>query len=579
MTSLTLLADGKAVKEVHLSEPGQTIQFSAQFTPANATNTVLTWGSNTVSTGTIDENGLFTAHDYGGTNVYASANDGSGMFEYIRVYVDRPPVQATSVEVAPWTVIGKYKGETIQLQATVTPENADRSQMEWWSEDESLCTVDQNGLVTTVNYGDCDIYYGIKNNEDLSDHCTIIMDDPSWYIYATGIEVDGDNEVTVLQDKPLTVWFKQTPINVSYLSHAELLNNPELQSPDAENLLDFYAPNSGTEPDAMGRSALTIVPRMDVQLDGPRTIDVAVGASFYDGVQPYCMLKVTVVPASYFTEYSVEGIPVNYHLTDINKNTCEVYAEHNEMGAEIDPELDDDVAIPAIPENAEGKLTIPSKAGDYWVTHISARAFQKCTGITEVEIEEGVSSIGAKAFSRKLTSLRKVTLPSTISELGSECFATNGMDYEYDEEGYPLAPLREVTILAKTPPTGPEEMPIEDTNAFYGLPSDAVLYVPAGCKEAYNKMPWFGEVYNAEWDYTEHGWFSRIEELPAYPDIEGDANGDGQVDISDLATVIAYVVSHKTPGTFLKKSADVNHDGKVDGEDIKAISQLLMAAE
>ena len=568
MTSLTLLADGKAVEEVHLSKPGQTIQFSAQFTPSNATNTVLTWGSNTVRTGTIDENGLFTALDYGGTVVYASANDGSGMFEYIRVYVDRPPVQATNVEVIPWTVRGKYLGETIQLQANVTPENADRSKMEWWSSNPNRSKVDQNGLVTTVSYGDCDIFYGIKDNAQLRGQCSIIMDNPDWSIYATGIEVDGSNEVTVLQDKPLTVWFNMTPINVSYLCLAELLNNPDLQSPDAKDILDFDASRMGTEPNALGRSALTIIPRMDVKLDGPRTVDVVVGASFHDGVEPYCILKVTVVPASYFNEDSEEGISVNYHVTDLATNTCEVYAELVKENEEYikDQELDDFMAVPAIIENSKGKLTIPTKAGDYWVTHISDRAFQKCTGITEVEIEEGVRSIGAKAFSRRLNSLTKVTLPSTISELGSECFAASGGDYA-------LAPLREVTILAKTPPTGPEDMPIENISAFDGISEEAVLYVPAGCKEVYSVFPWYSD------DEGMPGWFSRIEELPVYPDIEGDANGDAKVDISDLATVIAYVVSHKTPGTFLKKSADVNHDGKVDGEDIKAISQLMIAAE
>ena len=569
MTSLTLLADGKAVEEVHLSEPGQTIQFSAQFTPANATNTVLTWGSNTVSTGTIDENGLFTAHDYGGTNVYASANDGSGMFEYIRVYVDRPPVPATSVKVAPWTVRGKYLGETIQLQANVTPENADRSQMEWWSSNPNRSKVDQNGLVTTVSYGDCDIFYGIKDNAQLRGQCSVIMDDPDWYIAATDIAIEGETEITILQDEPAhRVYFQQTPINAN--SHA-IWNGGD---PDNQEFLDCTLGSNAS--DEYGRSYLDISPR-----EGGRTgtVNVTFCPSSWDyeacsGVAPTCTLKVNVVDPIFFTENSVEGIPVKYHVTDLAANTCEVYGEHVE--GVIDQELDAEKYIPAIPTSAEGKLTIPTKAGGYWVTHISDCAFQKCSKLTEVEIEEGVRSIGEKAFSRKLNSLKKVMLPSTISELGQDCFAASGGDYGCDNEGYSLAPLCEVTILAKTPPTGPEEWDWENeciTNAFDNLAPIAVLYVPAGCKAAYSVFPWYSN------DQEMPGWFSRIEELPVYPDIEGDANGDAKVDISDLATVIAYVVSHKTPGTFLKKSADVNHDGKVDGEDIKAISQMMIAAE
>ena len=44
-------------------------------------------------------------------------------------------------------------GETAQLEATITPEDAVTSALHWTSSDESVATVDQNGLVTALKEG------------------------------------------------------------------------------------------------------------------------------------------------------------------------------------------------------------------------------------------------------------------------------------------------------------------------------------------------------------------------------------------------------------------------------------------
>lgn len=136
-------------------------------------------------------------------------------------------------------------------------------------------------------------------------------------------------------------------------------------------------------------------------------------------------------------------------------------------------------------------VTLPSS-----VTSIGDYAFDSCEGIKKV-VMPGVKTIGhwsfrncyeleSLEFSEKLTSIgnycfdknlkiTEVTLPATVTNIGGYAF-----------EGNPQ--LTKVTCYATTPPAikkgyldGDEIYTIFD-DADYG---DRVLYVPAGCVEAY----------------------------------------------------------------------------------------------
>ena len=60
---------------------------------------------------------------------------------------------ATNITLTPDSAILTKKGETVQLIATVTPENTLDKKVIWSSSDSSVATVDANGLVTAVSNG------------------------------------------------------------------------------------------------------------------------------------------------------------------------------------------------------------------------------------------------------------------------------------------------------------------------------------------------------------------------------------------------------------------------------------------
>ena len=111
-------------------------------------------------------------------------------------------------------------------------------------------------------------------------------------------------------------------------------------------------------------------------------------------------------------------------------------------------------------------ITIPDG-----VTSIGSYAFSGCSSLVNVTILDGITSIGNSAFS-DCYSLASITIPSSVTSISDYAFGTC-----YGMAGYHLKP--------KTPPT------MSSVNAFSGIPSDCVIYVPAGCLEAYqNATNW-----------------------------------------------------------------------------------------
>ena len=117
-------------------------------------------------------------------------------------------------------------------------------------------------------------------------------------------------------------------------------------------------------------------------------------------------------------------------------------------------------------------ITIPNS-----VTSIGDYAFFWCTGLTSVTIPNSVTSIGENAF--YCSGLTSVTIGKSVTSFGNEAFRCHS--------------LTSVTIKAKTPPT--------IGYSTFSNASNATLYVPIGCKAAYQaKNNWmnFKEIIEIE---------------------------------------------------------------------------------
>ena len=153
---------------------GETLQLTATVLPEDATDQSVTWSSIDEGVATVDETGKVTAVAPGTATITATTNDGSNLSAACTVTVKPAVVPATSVTLNE-TTAEVTVGETLQLTATVAPENASNPTVTWSSSDDAIATVDANGLVTAVAAGTAIITASTTDGSNLSASCEVTV--------------------------------------------------------------------------------------------------------------------------------------------------------------------------------------------------------------------------------------------------------------------------------------------------------------------------------------------------------------------------------------------------------------------
>lgn len=157
VTDALVIANGLTVlPESATLEVGQTLQMDAVFDPDNTTDQSIRWSSSDESIITINEDGLVTGVAVGQatiTAIYYNTPDGTPWVRYAKIVVEPATVVATGFEVTPDSANIKVR-ETFRITPVFTPENTTDKTVEYQSTDESVATVDENGVVRGVGAGD-----------------------------------------------------------------------------------------------------------------------------------------------------------------------------------------------------------------------------------------------------------------------------------------------------------------------------------------------------------------------------------------------------------------------------------------
>ncbi len=184
-----MLAEQISLDKTSLTLHGnESQQLTATVLPAEASQELM-WTSSDESVATVSQSGLVSAVAAGNAVITATTTDGTDLSASCDVTVSQ--VQAESIQLNV-TTAGLNEGSTLQLTATVLPEECDIKTVIWASNNPSVATVDSNGLVTTHSVGTATITAITTDGSNLSTTCTVTL-------LPVGVkgDVNDDNRVDI----------------------------------------------------------------------------------------------------------------------------------------------------------------------------------------------------------------------------------------------------------------------------------------------------------------------------------------------------------------------------------------------
>ena len=119
---------------------------------------------------TVDEDGKVYANNVGKTQIFVSTKD-NRYADYCEIEVTTDDIEVESIELDKYSVAG-VKNETIQINATVYPANATYQEVDWYTADNSIATVSENGEIVIHKEGKTTLYAYSKTGSCIAE-CSV----------------------------------------------------------------------------------------------------------------------------------------------------------------------------------------------------------------------------------------------------------------------------------------------------------------------------------------------------------------------------------------------------------------------
>ena len=171
------IVEANFVMDVTLSEDnvkiaqGKSMQLTANITPADADNQELEWESSDENVVMVTSTGKIVGMGIGTAVITATAKDTGATYGTCTVTVIDGSL-ITNIELNTASEILSI-GESLQLTATITPENAKNKELEWKSSNEDVAMVTSNGKVVAMDKGIAVITATATDGSGVSASCTI----------------------------------------------------------------------------------------------------------------------------------------------------------------------------------------------------------------------------------------------------------------------------------------------------------------------------------------------------------------------------------------------------------------------
>lgn len=153
---------------------GDTAQIVATVYPSTVSNKNVLYESDAPDIVEVSDTGLLTAKAEGSAVITVTSEATSSVTATVEVTVSEAVIPVESITLN-YSTASMLVGETLQLEATVLPENATDKTVTWTTSDGGAASVDEDGLVTALEQGDATITAVPNGNSALSASCVISL--------------------------------------------------------------------------------------------------------------------------------------------------------------------------------------------------------------------------------------------------------------------------------------------------------------------------------------------------------------------------------------------------------------------
>ncbi len=186
-----------------------TIQLLTVLTPSNTTQTDIIWSTSDNSLADVNQEGLVSLKAEGVVDIRATSAFLESIFDEHKI-----SIMAEAVPIISITVNGKTPlevGSNAQFTVVYNPTNTTERGIVWTSSNNSVATVDSNGLVTAVGVGNATITASSINRPIVLGNKEVIVN--AQVIAITGLEITGNTSVN--SGNTLQLGINYTPSNTT----------------------------------------------------------------------------------------------------------------------------------------------------------------------------------------------------------------------------------------------------------------------------------------------------------------------------------------------------------------------------
>ena len=155
-------------------DEGETLELFYKLEPSDATTQGVVWASDNTDVATVDEDGLVTAVKAGTATITVSVKGQPEIKATCTITVKSSSIAVTNLTLSQSSAEVSV-GKTLTLTCTIEPTDATNKELIWRSSDETIATVDAQGVVTGVKAGPVTITVASKSNPSVTATCTVTV--------------------------------------------------------------------------------------------------------------------------------------------------------------------------------------------------------------------------------------------------------------------------------------------------------------------------------------------------------------------------------------------------------------------